>query len=302
MAGTCLTMPEMDQSEAAQESNASWARRFKGGTPTTNLSQRHRDAIARGSLNEQARDERQFETDLVQNKGLRDLVLRREKADLAERRFTWDQEKQQANERIRLGELDLRERAERRLYERTEREMANARRIDDATAALENDIQVLIEGGQPEGSIGYAKGVMASLLRNPMARSDYKEIVSKGARIKGDPEVMRTMAEANGLEISGIKVDPATGELEPTWARKRVEAGTSTKAPKAAPNKIEDQLGRIDETKPSTPTRTAEPVAGIGDMKTSTKVDAALAQSLIKEAGGDRQKARALARERGYEF
>lgn len=293
-------MAEISPSEAQDSQNASWARTFRGSS--TNLSQRKRYAenVAKDHVNRDVREASEFEGQLAGNKGLRDLFLGKQKAQLAERQFQFQKEKQDFMERRQADEMDLKLRNEKRAMERDERDRRNAMRIDDHTAAFESQIQDMLDNGLTEGSPGYAVGLMQVIRNNPFARKDLRDIAIKGARIKGDPDALNAYAEANGLEMSWVKVDPSTGEMEPTYSRKRVEPKGSTPSAKKTPDTVDQQLGRIQPE--PVQTRAKEAAVGIGDAKEAARVDVNLAKALIKEANGDREKARALARERGYEF
>jgi len=225
-------MPQyLTPTEARQDSNAGWAQTFKGGS--TNLSQRRRYAedIAQGSINEDKREAADFDTSMAQNKGLRDLVFGRanqqmaqQKQQLAEERLNFDRSKRDFDEELRLRAEKLKMSEEQRRMNKDARDLANAERISKHTDALENDIQVLMDGGQMEGSPGFAAGAIASILRNPWADKQAKADILKAARIDADPDVLEHQAREMGLEPSGARWDAQSQKLVPTFTKKKEAA------------------------------------------------------------------------------
>ncbi len=239
--------------EARQDSNAGWAQTFKGGS--TNLSQRQRynADIAQGSINEDKRDAAAGEAALATNKGLRDLVfgranqrLARDKQDLAEERLNFEKKKRVFDEDFKIEDERLKRRSMEISMDDKLRDADIAKMVLDHTNALKEDVHTLVTGGQVEGTPAFAKAVIASVLRNPNADKDVVNNLFKAARIQGDPEVIKTQALHYGLEPSGARLDPQSGELVATFSRPRVQSGSSASGT-SSPSKPNPNIARVEK-------------------------------------------------------
>lgn len=215
----------MTVAQAQEDADAAWAERFRSSA--TNLSQRRKytQDIAAAADTRHEQENAQFERALAGNKGLRDLVMGREKMDQqerfkrqaqenADRQFRFQQEKQIFDEDMRQRKLELDEAQARRMMQKDMREIEQAKRMNDHLNNVENDINFLVsERGFLEGTPEFAQGVVQSVLRNPFIPKEYRDTLFKAAKIKGDPDTIVAQAKSLGLEPSGADFDPEDGNL-----------------------------------------------------------------------------------------
>lgn len=188
------------------EQRAVFAETFKdAGT----LDQRRRRAqdIGEAADRVKARREQDFENLQIQRPEVGRMVTGRMaeerqnresivKSNLAQDRFTWEQEKAHRLEGLNERKLKLQQVQEDRMLRKTERELKDAERIEFDTDAFERGEEELRSSGFMPGSSEYREGVLNLGARHPYVEPGFRRGVYEGAKIQMDAdEVQSTLAD-----------------------------------------------------------------------------------------------------------
>lgn len=180
------------------EQRAVFAETFKdAGT----LDQRRRRAqdIGEAADRVKARREQDFENLQIQRPEVGRMVTGRMaeerqnresiiKSNLAQDRFTWEQEKAQRLEGLNERKLKLQQVQEDRMLRKTERELKDAERIELDTDAFERGEEELRSSGFMPGSREYREGVLNLGARHPYVEPGFRRGVYEGAKIQMDAD------------------------------------------------------------------------------------------------------------------
>lgn len=315
------------------EDRAAFAQRFRG---TTNLDQRRRFAqdISEAKARAEEREQAMFEEQQLKDPRLMQAVTGRlrerrlanegfGKADLAERKFSWDQEKAVRSQALQERSLNLRQMQEQRLFNKAERDLADAEKIEADTLGVEEAEYALRDRGIMPGSATYRDSVLNILARSPYVDPNYRRALVESAKINLDADELQAQLADLQEKFPGasftigpdgrptIRQSPTKPAPEPKIDLGRLDKLTKEEAelsyvekPTQAQIKrlgyLQNEIKAIDEQRkaaatPASPTAQATPA----QPKAITVDDA---RALLKEVGGDKEKARALARERGYQW
>jgi hypothetical protein len=110
------------------------------------------------------------------------------KSNLAQDRFTWDQEKSQRLEGLNERKLKLQQMQEDRMLKKSERELKDAERIEFDTDAFERGEEELRSAGYLPGSSEYREGVLNLGARHPYTEPGFRRGVYEGAKITMDAD------------------------------------------------------------------------------------------------------------------
>lgn len=320
------------------ERRAAFAQSFRG---TTNLDQRRRFAqdLSEAKARQEERDEALFEERQRQDPRLMQAVTARgrerrlaneamDKADLAERKFTWDQEKASLSRGLQERSILLREKQERRLFQQAQDDLDTAFRMEEDTYLFRQAEKGLRERGVMPGTKAYRDGLAQIVVDHPYVDPKYRDPIMKGAGITDPDDIQKQMAALrekvpNGritLGEDGIPriveapvTPPKPAELPRVDLRRKdslikdqAELEAEKKLSPAKQKRLDYIRGEIKgieeqqraAAKAATPSTPAAQAA-TAQPKAITVDDA---RNILKEVGGDKEKARALARERGYQF
>lgn len=183
------------------ERRALFAQEFQG---TTNLDQRRRFAqeLSEAKARSEERDQALFEQEQRKNPKLMQAVTGRarerrmaiegmDRADLAERKFTWDQEKAVRTQGLQERSLALRQMQEERLFNKAERDLADAEKIEADTLGVEEAEFDLRERNIMPGSSAYRDGVLNILARSPYVDPNYRRALVESAKINLDADELQ---------------------------------------------------------------------------------------------------------------
>jgi hypothetical protein len=247
----------------------------------------------------------------------------RQQAGLAERKFERLKERDVSVDRFQERSLKLREQANQRaideaLFVQEEEEAANEAKL--IVEMRESDIRR--DKATPPGSPAYKRKMLDLLIKNPDIRKETRDLWLKQIGFE-DPDAAIAQAAAlmskdPNITRQSVKTGLGTVTMEKPEAAKpaKVDVGRLDRLKKnlAELNAKKDQseadrdligyysneIAAIDEQRkalvPSPDTPGPTPAAP------GTTVDLEGARALIKEAGGDVNKARALAKERGLQY
>lgn len=187
-----------DQGYDPVEQRARFATAFQG---TTNLDQRRRYAqdIEEAAKRDKLRTDQEFENLQRGNPALMNAVTGRKteerqnresivRSNLAQDRFTWDQEKTRRLEDLNERKLKLQQRQEDRMIRKTETELKDAERFEFDTDAFERGEEELRGAGFLPGSSEYREGVINLAARHPYVKPDWRRTIFEGARIEMDAD------------------------------------------------------------------------------------------------------------------
>lgn len=110
------------------------------------------------------------------------------RSNLAQDRFTWDQEKTRRLEDLNERKLKLQQRQEDRMIRKTETELKDAERFEFDTDAFERGEEELRGAGFLPGSSEYREGVINLAARHPYVKPDWRRTIFEGARIEMDAD------------------------------------------------------------------------------------------------------------------
>jgi hypothetical protein len=222
--------------------NAQWARTFRetaAGDTDQDRSRRrlYEQDISDAVKRDENRRAAEFESLQLQNPEVGRLVLQREKADrdarnqvltrdLNERKFRWQQEKDNLTNEINHKRQELQLMQEQRLFQKAKRETEDSERIQLQTAAVEDGEAEMRSFGLFPGTEGYAAGLASLLKDNPYIDNGYRKLLLDQAFIEQDP-AEASAAIARGGKVTTI-VDPGTG-------KKRFTISEQGPEPQAAP-------------------------------------------------------------------
>lgn len=309
-----------DQGYDPVEQRARFATAFQG---TTNLDQRRRFAqdISQAKERESERDQVAFEQLQVRNPEVGRMVTGRMaeerqnresivRSNLAQDRFTWDQATKVRMEDLNERKLKLQQRQEDRMISKTEKELKDAERFEFDTDAFERGEEELRSQGFLPGSSEYREGVLNLGARHPYVDPGWRRTVYEGARVEMDAddiqaELADIQAKNPGAAVTlspegrpTIRQPAKKPEKETTPNSGRMDT-LRTKIAKVfelpEEERDADYLGYLQSQ------FEAEQAKGAPASAEVKKLDVDVARALLKEVGGDKEKARALARERGYQ-
>ena len=110
------------------------------------------------------------------------------KSNLAQDRFTWEQEKAQRMEGLNERKLKLQQVQEDRMLRKSERELKDAERIELDTNAFEQGEEELRTKGFLPGSSEYREGVLNLGARHPYVEPGFRRGVYEGAKLQMDAD------------------------------------------------------------------------------------------------------------------
>lgn len=320
-------MAEMTPAQAVTDQNAAWARTFRGSA--TNLAQRRRynEDIAAATHNDEERAEVNFQERLMVDKGARDVFFRGQEGARADARlkldrdkFDWDQEKAEIDKDIRLKAERVKMLNERRLFGKEKRDAANAERILQQTTAAEAEAQSLLEFGLIPQTEGFASGVAAIFAKYPMMDPAARAALATSAKFDGDPEdINAELASLTPEERSRATVSKEAGGK---WRITVNREGTDPKATElkelesrkfTLERELAEALGKDERSAEAESflnariTALNERISGMRspsapEASSPKQLDRDTASAFLTEAGGDKAKAREIARSRGYSF
>lgn len=199
------------------------------------------------------------------------------------------------------------------------REMQDAERIMKHTEDLESADFELRTNGLLPGTEGYAAGIAAAVAQNPYADPNYRKSVLQQAKIDvDDEELMAEYQSATGVKPKlavtvgadgrkTFRIGPATGGRADDPEKQRTELESQHRRLLEMAEK--SNFAQDPESSAYYKQRATEVMGklrGFGQPSTTTgeakPIDKDTASSILKEFGGDKEKARAAARERGYQF
>lgn len=189
----------------AVSDRARFAETFKD---TTDLDQRRRYAqdISEAKVRDDERRKQEFQDLQRRNPAVKEAETKRmaenrlldeslTKADLAERRFTWDQEKNFRTNQIDLKKAQVEQMKEQRLFDKADRELTDAARIEADTSAVEQAEFNLRDKGLYPGTKGYRDGLLNALAHAPNINPGFRSTLVDQAGIKMDAnELQQTLA------------------------------------------------------------------------------------------------------------
>lgn len=309
---------------------AAFAQRFIG---TTNLDQRRRFAqdISEAKQREDDRAQQAFEAEQQKNPNLMNAVTRRmaeqrnvregiNRNDLAERKFTFEQEKSSRLEAINQKKLELQQLQEMRLMDKADRELTDAIRSEQDTNEFTRKEGELRDKGFLPGSTEYRDGLLNIAARHPYVDPQFRRSMFEGTKIQMDPdEIQGVLADIQAKNPNAsitlgpdgrptIRISPAKpsapkdlqAELDKAFAaRDRAKQHEDEDYRKYTESRIASIQSQMNGgQQPATTVQNPSTPVVPGQSATLT-LD--IARTLLKEAGGDKDKARALAKERGYQ-
>lgn len=307
---------------------AAFAQRFKN---TTDLDQRRRFAqdITTAKQAEDDRLEAEFQAEQQRNPKLMDAVTKRmaeqrnaregaQRRDLSERRFTWEQEKAGRMDSISQKKLELQQLQEMRLVDKADRELTDAIRSEKDTNEFVLKEGELRDRGFLPGSAEYRDGLLNIAARHPYVDPQFRRTLFEGSKIQMDAdelqgELAQLQAQNPNASITlgadgrpTFRVSPARAdkpkdlqaELDKAFAaRDRAKQHQDEDYRKYTEERIASLQSQMKGQAPAQVAKPAIPETP-GQAAVLT-LD--VARSLLKEAGGDKDKARTLAKERGYQ-
>lgn len=318
------------------ERRALFAQEFQD---TTNLDQRRRYAqeLSEAKARSEERDKADFElmqrrdpklmqavTGRDREKRLREEVFFR--SDLAERKFSWDQEKAIRGQALQERSIALREKMEQRQLSQAERELDDAFRIEDETDRFLQGEKGLRERGLIPGSSAYRNGLAQIMADNPYADPDIRKPFAEQSGITNPDDMQAMVAEIRSQFGPGVKIvvdkdgipRPASIEPEKTkpstapridfrrrdaLAKEEAELAFTEKMTPAIQKRLDylrREIGTIDTQERESKAAPAAPTQAAPAQSKAITIDDA--RAILKEVGGDKEKARALAKERGYQW
>lgn len=183
--------------------NATWARTFRGTAAGDTEQDRSRRRLYEQDISDAVERDKnrraaEFESLQLQNPEVGRLVLQREKADrdarnqvlvrdLNERKFRWQQEKDNLTNEINQKRQELQLMQEQRLFQKAKRETEDLERIQLQTAAVEDGEAEMRSFGLLPGTEGYAAGLASLLKDNPYIDNGYRKLLLDQAFIEVDP-------------------------------------------------------------------------------------------------------------------
>lgn len=210
------------------DKKAAFSQTFSG---TTNLSQRRRYAqdISAAQDNRDEVNERTFNARLQNDPAFARTMTARDRLqldresrlrddDLAERRFTFDMEKTTRMEKLNRDKFDLDLQRERRMLEKEEEGLQEAKRITADTEFLEKAERDLRHGrGLFPGDPEYAKSAMDLLIRHPYAAPALRKSLVDAMRVDMDPEEVAFELK----EISAQGLEPRISITTDAFGKKK---------------------------------------------------------------------------------